>query len=97
MTARRRCLVAYDIAEDRRRDRVHRILLDFGDSVQYSVFLCELDDRERIQLRGRLSEVIDHRVDQVLCLDLGPADRDLDLIVTSIGRDFVRPVRALVV
>ena len=54
MTTRRRLLVTYDVAHDRRRDKVHRTLLDFGDWVQFSVFVCELDERERIRLRGRL-------------------------------------------
>lgn len=97
MSARRRFLVTYDLADDRRRDRVHRILLDFGDWVQFSVFLCELDERERIRLRGRLDTVIDHRQDQILSLDLGLADRDLDLIVSSLGRDFSCPARVIVV
>jgi CRISPR-associated protein Cas2 len=97
MTARRRYLVTYDVAHDRRRDRTHRILLDFGDWVQFSVFLCELDERERVRLRGRLDEVIDHRADQILSLDLGPADRDLDLVVSSLGRDFATPARVVVV
>lgn len=97
MTQRRRFLVTYDVADDRRRDRTHRVLLDFGDWIQFSVFLCELDDRERIRLRGRLDEVIDHRADQILSLDLGPAERDLDLIISSLGRDFAAPSRAVVV
>ena len=97
MSMRRRFLVTYDIHHDRRRDRTHRVLLDFGDWVQYSVFLCELDERERIRLRGRLDEVIDHREDQILSLDLGPADRDLDAVVSSLGRDFATPARAVVI
>ena len=35
--------VAYDISECRRRRRLRRLLLGFGDPVQESVFLCWLD------------------------------------------------------
>jgi CRISPR-associated protein Cas2 len=97
MTLRRRFLVTYDVAHDRRRDRVHRTLLDFGDWVQFSVFLCELEERERVRLRGRLDAVINHREDQILSLDLGRADADLDLVISALGRDFASPVRTVVV
>lgn len=97
MTTRRRLLVTYDVAHDRRRDKVHRTLLDFGDWVQFSVFVCELDERERIRLRGRLDAVINHREDQILAIDIGPADRDLDLVISSLGRDFAGPARVVVV
>ncbi len=97
MTNRRHYLVTYDVAHDRRRDRVHRILLGFGDWIQFSVFLCALDERERIRLRGRLDSVIDHREDQVLSMDLGSAERDLDVVISSLGRDFATPARVLVV
>ncbi len=97
MTTRRRLLVTYDVTHDRRRDKVHRTLLDFGDWVQFSVFVCELDERERIRLRGRLDAVINHREDQILAIDIGPADRDLDLVISSLGRDFAGPARVVVV
>ncbi len=35
--------VAYDISENRRRHRLRRLLLSFGEPVQESVFLCWLD------------------------------------------------------
>lgn len=97
MTRRRRFLVTYDITDDRRRTRVHKAMLDHGDRVQYSVFLCELDERERVRLRARIEPLIDHRLDQVLSLDLGSAEQDPDLIISSMGRDFSYPVRAVVV
>ena len=35
--------VAYDISENRRRNRLHRLLRGFGEPVQKSIFLCWLD------------------------------------------------------
>ena len=35
--------VCYDIADDRRRQRLSDALLDFGSRVQESVFQCRLD------------------------------------------------------
>ena len=37
--------ICYDITDDKRRNRVADILLNFGDRVQYSVFEAELDIR----------------------------------------------------
>ena len=95
--ARRRYLITYDIAQDRRRDRVFRALRDAGDHVQLSVFLCELNDRERVVLRGRLETLIHHTEDQILTVDLGPATTPHDQMISSLGRDFVPEVPALVV
>lgn len=36
-------LVVYDISDDRRRTRLHRLLHSFGEPLQRSVFLCWLN------------------------------------------------------
>lgn len=95
--SRRRFLITYDVTHDRRRDRVHRTLLDFGDWIQFSVFVCDLTERERVQLRGRLDEKINHREDQILTIDLGPAELDHDQCIAALGREFVLPGRVVVV
>lgn len=94
---RRRYVVTYDIIDDRRRDRVHRCLLGFGDWVQQSVFICELDDREWVMLRAKLAACIDHLRDQVLVIDVGPASVDHHAVIRSIGRDYAAPIRVVVV
>jgi CRISPR-associated protein Cas2 len=72
--ARRRTLVSYDIRNDKRRDKVFKALRNFGDHVQFSVFLCELNAMERIRLVATLLERINAREDRVLLVDAGPAD-----------------------
>ncbi|MGH9026083.1 MAG: CRISPR-associated endonuclease Cas2 [Acidimicrobiia bacterium] len=73
--ARRRYLVAYDIREPNRLRRVHQTMKGFGYPMQYSVFICDLDGREKVFLKRDVGDVIDHRVDSVAILDLGEADR----------------------
>jgi CRISPR-associated protein Cas2 len=59
-------LVAYDIADDQRRSKVAKILEDFGDRVQYSVFEMELERSEqRAEMQSRLEKVIDPERDSV--------------------------------
>ncbi len=47
-------MVAYDIEDDRSRRRVHDLLKDYGERVQYSVFECWLKDETQAELRNRL-------------------------------------------
>ncbi|MHB8597678.1 MAG: CRISPR-associated endonuclease Cas2 [Ktedonobacteraceae bacterium] len=55
----------YDIPDDRRRTRVHTLLTGFGTWVQYSVFECFLDRKQRMMLEARLLEEIHQREDTV--------------------------------
>ncbi len=94
---RRHYLVTYDIADDRRRNEVFRTLHGFGNHAQLSVFFCELNDRELVQLRTRLRSAVHQREDQVLILDLGQASRPLDAGLEVIGKGYQPPVRTIVI
>lgn len=77
-------VVAYDICDDRRRTKVAKILEDFGDRAQYSVFEMELDHFERFgELRRRLESVIDPATDGVRMYFLCKGCRDK---VTLLGQ-----------
>ena len=58
-------VVSYDIPDDRRRTRVHSALTGFGTWVQYSVFECFLDRKQRMLLEVRLLKEINQREDTV--------------------------------
>lgn len=73
--ARRRYVLAYDIRNDRRLRQVHELVLGFGEMLQYSVYVCDLADTEKVQLVSELDEIMDHRRDSVVFIDLGLADR----------------------
>ena len=61
-----RCfLVAYDIADDRRRAQVVRVLLRVANRIQFSVFEARLDEAQLMALVGALDRVIDARADRV--------------------------------
>jgi len=51
-------VVAYDITDDRRRNRILKILKDFGVHIQYSVFECNTDRRAYLRLKERLSDAM---------------------------------------
>ena len=58
-------VVSYDIPHDGRRQRVHTLLTGFGRWVQYSVFECFLDRKQRLIMEARLLEEIQQREDTI--------------------------------
>ncbi len=49
-------VIAYDIPDDKRRTKVHKILLGYGKWTQYSLFECFLTRKELVLLRSKLTE-----------------------------------------
>ena len=81
-------LVCYDICDDKRLRKVFQILRSYGDHLQYSVFECQLTKTDLIRLRSELAQVIQHREDQVLFVDLGPAEGRGDRVITALGKPY---------
>lgn len=49
-------VIAYDMSDDRRRTKVHKVLSGFGRWTQYSLFECHLTPKEMLMLRERLDK-----------------------------------------
>ena len=81
-------LVTYDICDDKRLRRVHKLMRDFGDHLQYSVFECQFTPADLARCRHELSELINHAVDQVLFVDLGPTEGRGDRVITALGQPY---------
>ena len=45
-------LVSYDIADPKRLKTVFKVMKGWGDHLQFSVFRCDLNPRELVELRG---------------------------------------------
>ena len=95
--SRRHYLISYDVSDDKRRTKLFKTLEGEGDHVQFSVFFCEFNDTELARFRGRVTEIIHDRDDQVLILDLGLAERPLDQGLEVLGAPYKPHVRTLVV
>jgi len=94
---RKRYLIAYDISDDKRRTSIFKTLMGNGDHVQFSVFICLLNAVELERLKGRLRDGVNVRQDQVVILDLGPADSELASRLECIGRSYSPPARVMVI
>ncbi len=58
-------VIAYDIVEDRRRSKVHKLLSGFGHWTQYSLFECYLTEKDYVRLRRMLDRHLSISQDSV--------------------------------
>ena len=65
MTTQQLTLIVYDISNDKRRTKLHTILLNYGTPVQYSVFECHLNKKNLSKLKSAIAKVIRKRKDNV--------------------------------
>ncbi|HTA89798.1 MAG TPA: CRISPR-associated endonuclease Cas2 [Polyangiaceae bacterium] len=91
-------VVTYDISDPKRLRKTYKLMLGWGEHLQFSVFQCELTDRELLELRSELARVIHHTEDQVLFVDIGPVEGRATGAIEALGKPYVDPERiALVV
>ena len=82
-----RYLIAYDIPDDRRRSRVSRVLQEFGDRVQHSVFIVDGVPSRIVRIKSTLQEKLNLKADSVLICDLGRTASLSPEIFSFMGRD----------
>lgn len=58
-------IIAYDISDDKRRTKVHKILSGFGKWTQYSLFECFLTKKELVLLRSKLAKHLSEKQDSL--------------------------------
>lgn len=86
---RRIILVTYDICDDKRLRKVFKVMRNWGDHLQYSVFECQLNPTELLSLKSQLTEIINQSQDQVLFVDLGPANGRGERVIEALGQPYV--------
>jgi CRISPR-associated protein Cas2 len=69
--ARRRYLITYDIRDDQRLRSIAVCMEAFGRRMQYSVFICDLSQREKFMMRGCVEQFMKQSEDSVMIVDLG--------------------------
>ena len=81
-------IICYDICDDKRLRLVFRIMRAWGDHLQYSVFECQLNSGELARLRAELAGIIHHTEDQVLFVNLGPAEGRGERVISALGKPY---------
>jgi CRISPR-associated protein Cas2 len=90
-------IVTYDVSDPKRLRMVYRVLRGYGQHLQLSVFRCELDAREKIELEAKLRAEIKFDEDQVLFVDIGPADTRGRTSIEGLGRPYIQTGRRAVI
>jgi CRISPR-associated protein Cas2 len=90
-------VVTYDICDPKRLRKVYKLMLGWGEHLQLSVFQCELNHRELVELRGALARVIHHMEDQVLFVDVGPVEGRGSDSISALGKPYIDLDRLAVV
>lgn len=81
-------IVSYDISDPKRLRKVFKLLYGYGEHVQFSVFRCELAATDRLQLMAKLKRLIHHEQDQVLFINMGPAQGRGAKAILALGRGY---------
>lgn len=82
----RRTLIAYDVPSDRRRAKLAKLILRYGDRIQYSVFIVDAAPAKVRRIKDEVQELIDPDEDSVLFCDLGLLARLDEPTFSYIGR-----------
>ena len=81
-------LVCYDITDDRRLRKVFQTMRNYGDHLQYSIFECQFTPQDLVRCRADLARIINHAQDQVLFVNLGPAEGRGERVITALGMPY---------
>lgn len=87
-------VVAYDIPDDRRRNRVHKALCGLGRWTQYSVFECHLSDKELVVMREKVGRLLKPEEDSLRIYPLCQACAEK---VETIGSEKPKEERVFIV
>lgn len=67
------CVVAYDIASDRRRNQITRIIEKYGKRINYSVFECMFTESQWEKVQEKTGKILtgpdDRLVYYPICID----------------------------
>lgn len=84
-------IIAYDISCPKRYRKIYKHMCGHGDSLQYSVFRCELSDMELQSLKDTLWPELNLSEDRVMIIDLGPSEGRGDECIAFWGDPRVTP------
>ncbi len=89
-------LVCYDIVNNRRRNKVSKMLEAYGLRVQKSVFECVLDEKQHENLQKRLVKLLNKQEDQIRFYPLSARCRG-QIVVLGVQPEFVVDDAAFIV
>ena len=80
-----RIVISYDISNDKRRNKIAKLLEGYGYRVQYSVFECDLDHKKLAILKRRLKPYVKGKLEE--SIRFYPLTKNSAEKATVIGKD----------
>ena len=74
--------MCYDVHDPQRLAQIYKKMNGYGEPVQYSVFVCDLNDKEIIIMKNDLSNILNLAEDRILMINIGSVDKSNDRIFT---------------
>ena len=87
---RNRYFVCYDVRDQQRLTQTYKKMRGYGDPVQYSVFMCELNGKEIIYMKDDLGTILNLAEDRLLIINVGPVNvnkKNVEVIGMSIDTE----------
>ncbi len=94
---RNRYFVCYDVADSQRLAQMYKKMKGYGDPIQYSIFVCDLSQKEMVLMKGDLKELINEAEDRVLIINSGLAGKDSKGHIVTIGMSLENAKEAAIV
>ena len=82
---RNRYFVCYDVSDPQRLAQIYKKMKGYGEAVQYSVFVCELNSKEIIFMKEDLSKMANLNEDRILIIDTGSVTKRNEERITTMG------------
>ncbi len=79
-------IVSYDITDEKRLSKVRNTLKGYGYRLQYSVYRCDIEEKDMIILTSELEDIINNNEDGIMVIDLGPTGNTSKNKITYIGQ-----------
>ena len=74
--------MCYDVHDPQRLAQIYKKMNGYGEPVQYSVFVCDLNDKEILIMKNDLSNILNLAEDRILMINIGSVDKSNDRIFT---------------
>ena len=79
---RNKYFVCYDVHDPQRLTQTYKKMQGYGEPVQYSVFMCDLNEKEFIIMKEDLGNILNLSEDRILIINVGQVDKSKKHIFT---------------
>ena len=76
--------MCYDVRDEQRLVQTYKKMSGYGDHMQYSVFMCDLNSSELIMMKEELEDIMNMKEDSLIIVNVGSVVQS-DIRITTMG------------